>query len=110
VVEQYSFRSVALFVTSHGFGHASRACAVAKALTDIRPEVRFEIFSSIPQWYFSGTLDDFRFHQLNCDIGLVQHDALNTDIPGTLEALADEIPFKSTQINTLAKKTNRYTL
>ena len=104
MVEQYSFRSVALFVTSHGFGHASRACAVAKALTDIRPEVRFEIFSSIPQWYFSGTLDDFRFHQLNCDIGLVQHDALNTDIPGTLKALADELPFKTTQINALANK------
>ena len=101
---QNSFRSVALFVTSHGFGHASRACAVAEALTDIRPEVRFEIFSSIPQWFFSGTLDDFRFHQLNCDIGLVQHDALNTDIPGTLKALAEKIPFKSTQINALASK------
>ncbi len=101
---QNSFRSVALFVTSHGFGHASRACAVAEALTDIRPEVRFEIFSSIPQWFFSGTLDDFRFHQLNCDIGLVQHDALNTDIPGTLKALANEIPFKTTQIDALANK------
>ena len=101
---QYSFRSVALFVTSHGFGHAARACAVAKALTDIRPEVRFEIFSSIPQWFFSSTLDDFRFHQLSCDIGLVQHDALNTDIPGTLKALANEIPFKTTQIDALANK------
>ena len=104
MVEEYSFRSVALFVTSHGFGHASRACAVAKALVDMRPEVRFEIFSAIPQWYFSGTLDDFRFHQLNCDIGLVQHDALSTDIPGTLRALADEIPFKTPQMKALANK------
>ena len=97
-------RSVALFVTSHGFGHASRACAVAKALTDIRPQVRFEIFSSIPHWYFSSTLSDFRHHQLNCDIGLVQHDALNANIPGTLKALTDEIPFTSTKIHTLANK------
>ncbi len=104
MVGENSFRSVALFVTSHGFGHASRACAVAKALTNIRPEVRFEIFSSIPPWYFSRTLDDFRFHQLNCDIGLVQHDALSTDIPTTLKALADEIPFKTTQITALANK------
>ena len=104
MVGQYSFRSVALFVTSHGFGHASRACAVAKALTDLRPQVRFDIFSSIPHWYFSSTLNNFRHHQLNCDIGLVQHDALEIDIPGTIKVLADEIPFKSTKINALANK------
>ena len=31
-------------MTSHGFGHVSRACTVAKALSDIRPEARFGYF------------------------------------------------------------------
>ena len=42
----------AFFVTSHGFGHASRASAVMDALSLRDPQARFEIFSGTPEWLF----------------------------------------------------------
>ena len=43
---------VAFFVSSHGFGHAARACAVGEALVAARSDTRFGFYSEVPAWFF----------------------------------------------------------
>ncbi len=92
------------FITPHGFGHASRASAVIEALQDTHPTLRLEIFTTVPRWYFERSVDCFGYHELDCDLGLVQTDALSVDIPATLTALAKRLPFDSRLIERLAQQ------
>ena len=93
---------VAFFVTSHGFGHASRACAVGQALNGIVKGIRLELFTGVPEWFFSQSLDTFGHHRLECDSGPVQKNALTTDIAGTLKILDKELPFSADRLDPLA--------
>ena len=49
---------VAFFVSSHGFGHAARASAVAEALLAIRPQTSFAFYSEAPAWFFEDSLGE----------------------------------------------------
>ena len=46
--------TLAVFVSSHGFGHAYRSCAVLEHLCDLEPELQIELFrgfnGSLPLW------------------------------------------------------------
>jgi len=96
--------SIAFCVTAHGFGHASRACAVAQALARIAPDTRVELFTDIPQWYFSQSLKEFGHHRIDCDTGLIQKDALTTDLAATLKKLNEDIPFARKRLDSLVSK------
>ena len=67
--------TLAVFVSSHGFGHASRSCAVLEQLCDLEPRVQVELFTRIPEWFFASLGQHLHFHELDCDLGLVQTDA-----------------------------------
>ena len=99
--------SVAFFVTAHGFGHASRACAVAQTLARIAPDTRVELFTGIPQWYFSQSLKEFGYHRMDCDTGPIQKDALTTDLAATLKKLDEDIPFARKRLDSLVSKLQR---
>jgi hypothetical protein len=45
-------KRIAYFVSPHGFGHAARAAAVMEALSEIDTGVQFEIFTTVPFWFF----------------------------------------------------------
>ena len=77
--------NVAWFITPHGFGHTTRSVAIMAAMQRIRP-VRFEIFSSVPEFLFDG-IKDLRFHDHVCDVGLVQKSSIEVDLPATVTAL-----------------------
>jgi hypothetical protein len=94
---------IAFFISSHGFGHAARACAVMEALRRIRPEIGFEIFTTVPEWFFSESLSlNVAYHSVTTDIGLVQENAFHEDLEATLEALKLFFPFKPRHVSTLA--------
>jgi len=93
---------VAFFVTSHGFGHASRACAVGQALNGIIKDIRLELFTGVPKWFFRQSLKTFGYQRLDCDSGPVQKDALTTDLPATLKNLDKELPFSADRLDPLA--------
>ena len=96
-------RKIAYFITSHGFGHATRALAVMSALLERDPSLHFEIFSQIPLYLMDQSIAGaYDYHPLACDVGLAQHSALAIDIPGTLQRLAGLLPFREDQIRTLA--------
>jgi len=80
--------SLAYFISPHGFGHAARACAVMAALRQRRPQIHFELFTSVPEWFFRESLPScFTYHRFESDVGLVQKSSLGEDIEATVEKL-----------------------
>ena len=96
--------TLAVFVSSHGFGHASRSCAVLEQLCDLEPRVQIELFTRIPEWFFATLGQHLHFHELDCDLGLVQTDAFEVDFRATLSGLSDRLPFRPDLIQNLAQR------
>lgn len=95
--------AIAWFVTPHGFGHAARACAIMSALRAASPEIRFEIYTRVPHWFFTESLQDgFIYHPLLTDIGIVQPSPLQENLPETIARLEQFLPFKPKLISRLA--------
>lgn len=99
-----TIKRIAFFVTPHGFGHAARAAAVMMALEEIDPAVQFDIFTTVPSWFFQDSLDtEFNYHLLETDIGLVQKSAFQADLDDTLRRLGNFYPLASSQITQTAE-------
>lgn len=97
--------SVAYFITPHGYGHAARASAVMAAIQQLTPEVRFEIFTQVPRWFFQDSLSGpFGYHSLLTDIGLAQKTSLVEDVPETLRRLDDFLPFDASLIHDIVRQ------
>ena len=83
-------RRIAYFISPHGYGHAARAAGVMAALAELDPAVRFEIFTLVPDWFFSVSLSTpFGYHAHLTDIGMAQETALQENVPETVRRLAD---------------------
>ena len=96
------------FISPHGFGHAARAAAVMSALQERRPGIRFEIFTTVPEWFFEESLSEpFGYHALLTDVGLVQKGPFCADLPGTVARLNEFLPFNGDEVKHLAEKLNR---
>jgi hypothetical protein len=95
---------VACFVTPHGFGHAARACALLEALAERMP-LAAEVFTTVPEWFFHDSLSvPFRHHALRTDVGLVQRDALDEDLAGTVRELDAFVPRATAEAPRLAAR------
>jgi len=94
---------IAYFISSHGYGHAARASAVMAALHELEPELRFEIFTQVPEWFFHDSLSGpFGYHSLLTDIGLAQKNSLVEDLPATVQRLQKFLPFDAPRLDRLA--------
>jgi UDP-N-acetylglucosamine:LPS N-acetylglucosamine transferase len=94
---------LAYFISPHGFGHAARAAAVMQALFKADSAVHFEIFTSVPCWFFQDSLTaPFSYHELLSDIGLVQKSAFEADLNATLHRLAEFLPFQPQRIKEIS--------
>jgi len=94
----------AFFISPHGFGHAARASAVMDAMHEINPAIQFEIFTTVPSWFFGESLSGpFSYHSLLTDIGLIQDTPLHADLAKTIEYLNKFLPFEKSQIAQLAQ-------
>jgi UDP:flavonoid glycosyltransferase YjiC (YdhE family) len=101
-------RSIAYFISPHGFGHAARACAVMNALHARAPALHFEIFTRVPRWFFAESLRaPFTYHARLTDVGLAQTDALTENIPQTLKRLREFLPFRQSLISNLSSRVAR---
>lgn len=94
---------IACFITPHGFGHATRTIAVLEALQKRSPDVHPLLFTTVPESLFADTLSDFSYHSLACDIGLIQENSMNADIPATINRLQEFMPFDRILIEKLTK-------
>lgn len=96
---------LAVFISPHGYGHAARAAAVMSAIHRIDPTVRFDIFTTVPQWFFSESLSDsYRYFTVLTDVGLVQTTPFAQDVPGTVGELNRFLPFDPHLVRDLSKK------
>ncbi len=94
--------SVGCCITPHGFGHASRACAIMEALSAICP-VHFEIVTTVPEWFFVKSLTaSYTRYPLSCDIGLVQLNALKQDLGQSCEKLDAFYPLNPALVDRAA--------
>ncbi len=90
---------IATFVSAHGFGHAARTCGVIEATRRLRPKARFEVFTTVPQWFFEQSLSrPVHHHHTPTDLGLVQRSSLVEDLEETLRQLEDWIPFRDQRL------------
>jgi len=96
---------IAFFVSPHGFGHAARACSVVEAIHDVQPNVSFEVFTTVPPWFFEQSLSaPFSYHELVTDIGMVQQTPLQEDLSVTIDRLNRFLPFEPSLITRLAQR------
>ena len=98
-------RRIAFFVSPHGFGHAARAASVMEALAKIESSLQFDIFTTVPEWFFANSNSfPFQYHRLETDIGLIQKTPFQEDLPATIRKLKKFLPFNPSQIAAAAEK------
>ena len=87
---------IGVFITSHGFGHASRTCAVLNEITK-RSNCSIDIFSTVPPWFLKQNIlcKNFEVHFLKTDVGLVQKSPFLHDLQETINQLKDFLLFRS---------------
>ena len=74
-----------------------------QSILDKDSEIRFEVFTTIPEWFFKKSLSaEIGYHYLEADIGLVQVSPFHEDIPATLKQLKRFVPFDSRVLSTTA--------
>ena len=94
---------IAYFITPHGFGHAARASAIMDAVAETVPFVSFDIFTTVPKWFFEDSLSGcFEYHEFLSDIGLVQKTPFSHHLKETIEMLDRFIPFDAELISDTA--------
>jgi hypothetical protein len=76
-----------------------------EALAEIESPILFDIFTTVPAWFFNhSNTFDFRYHSLLTDIGLVQMNPFQEDLPATVQHLKNFLPFDQAQIAPVAEK------
>jgi hypothetical protein len=75
-------------ITNHGFGHAVRAASVVAKVQQLCPEILNVLVTTAPRWLLESYIPgDFIHRPRAFDVGVIQADSLQMDIPATLEKL-----------------------
>jgi len=78
---------LAVYVSGHGFGHATRTGEVLRVVRERAPALRIVVTTGAPAFLFEeGVGAPIEVRQKVVDVGLAQKDALVIDEPGTAEA------------------------
>ena len=99
---------LAVVVSAHGFGHAARSSAIIEALWQRRPDLRFEIFTTVPRWFFAQSLTaPFSLRRCTTDVGLVQRTPLEEDLGATADRLDRLLDPERGSVDRLAERIGR---
>jgi L-arabinokinase len=76
------------YVSGHGYGHATRTAEVLRAVRERAPDLPITVCTSAPALLFEGVVGPpLSVRAVECDVGLIQKDALTIDEAGTVEAV-----------------------
>ena len=81
-------RSLAVYVSSHGFGHATRIAEVVARFLERVPDCTVQLRSTAPHWLFPTRQGRLRLHAVATDVGMAQPHGLAIDFAATLAGLA----------------------
>ena len=77
--------AIVFYISSHGFGHASRSIEFINALIDRRPGLQVMVRSQVAPWLFERTAHpSVLLSQAETDTGVVQLDSLRLDATATI--------------------------
>jgi len=83
-------RTVAFYISGHGFGHASRQVELLNTFGARHPDVRIFVRSSAARWLLERTIQvPFELDDRPVDTGVVQIDSLHLDAGETIARAAD---------------------
>ena len=90
---------IACFISSHGYGHATRCLAVLDALSQKFQLLEISIFSSLPNSFLEQNLNSSKFnsHNIKTDIGLIQKTPFQHDLTQTVSEWERFLNFKSSE-------------
>ena len=77
---------ILFYVSGHGFGHATRAVALVRALRARQPRAEIAVVSDAPSWIFTDADPKVRCFKAAIDPGLFQMSGLDVDLPRSLKA------------------------
>ena len=78
---------IAVYVSGHGYGHATRTAEVLRAVRARAADLPIVVRTSAPAFLFEGLIaPPLAVRRVECDVGLVQRDALVIDKAGTVAA------------------------
>jgi hypothetical protein len=78
------------YVSGHGFGHATRTAEVLRVLREQEPSLPIGVVTAAPEALFRAAVPgSFTFRHRECDVGLVQRDALVIDEAETARHFED---------------------
>jgi L-arabinokinase len=91
-------KSLAYYVTDHGLGHAVRSLEVIRHLLEQEPDLEIILVSTLPEFIIRNNVQGalvqgalvqgaLSIRKKHLDIGLVQQDSLQFDLPATRKAL-----------------------
>ncbi len=80
-------RSIAYYVSAHGYGHGVRSCDIVRALGRLVPRIGVRIVSDLPPAFLSNQLGlvPVPVRAAAFDVGMVQLDSIRVDLDATLE-------------------------
>jgi hypothetical protein len=70
---------LAVYITSHGFGHATRTAEVLRVLRTHEPDIPITVVTTVPARIFEAIPGGVLLRRKAVDFGLAQRDALNID-------------------------------
>ena len=79
---------LAVYVSGHGYGHSTRTAEVLRAVRERDAHLPIAVCTSAPAFLFEGVAP-LTLRRVECDVGLVQRDALIIDEEGTAVAWRD---------------------
>jgi hypothetical protein len=81
-------KTVVAYISAHGFGHWAQVSPVLEALHNGNPDIRIELRTDLPQLVLEArSRFPFALVPGQVDIGVIQRDAINEDIPATIAAV-----------------------
>lgn len=81
---------VAFYISSHGFGHASRDSAIINALLAGVPDLPVVVCTQVPAWFLDSSIArPYERRECACDTGFQQLDSLRSDPEASLRLAAE---------------------
>jgi hypothetical protein len=88
-VRNLSEKSIAYYISAHGYGHGVRSCDIIRALNHFFPQLHIRIISDLPPIFLSNRIGSNRnpIRPGSFDVGMVQLDSIRVDVGATLDSV-----------------------